>query len=285
MYKPVIIKKEINDEHFYYVDGKFTPGVTTILDESMPMPFGLRKWIGDVGNEKAEQKLNAAGDRGSAIHKACEALLLGETIKLQENFPQERDQKCIVSFINWINLFQPDLGKTNEDIYKNIEQVVASSLGFAGTLDLCCQIDPDLIFKHTKFRTDNPNWIIDLKTSRDIYDSHKLQITGYKEAKFEMTGIQYNRGILLLNPLTIIGYKFMTENKMTIAGKPVTTEDFMTVFNMYLMLNGGKVKEPNLENVYPESLSLYEDGDQRKQLQNVVPLNKPTVKPETINLG
>ena len=70
-YNPVIVKKEVNDKHYYFVDGKFHPGVTTILHESMPMPFALKQWIGDLGNEKASMKMNKAADRGTAIHDTC----------------------------------------------------------------------------------------------------------------------------------------------------------------------------------------------------------------------
>src|SRR5689334_683234 len=113
MYQPTIIKKELDDEHFYYVNGKFVPSVTKILEQAMPMPIGLRMWLGEVGNEKAEQRLNQAAARGSMIHDTCEALLLGSKIELQATFPKRADQKCIVAFMQWVNDFQPEFEDRN----------------------------------------------------------------------------------------------------------------------------------------------------------------------------
>ena len=235
LYKPVIVRKEVDDEHYYFVNGKFTPAVTRILDEAMPMPYALRHWIGEVGNEKAQAKLEKAGERGTLIHNACEQLLKGETLKLSE-FTEASDKKAIVGFVNWANEAKPDV--------KNIEFTVASRLGYAGTLDIYCEINKE-------------PWIVDIKTSANVYDSHKLQIAGYQNAFAEMTGIKANMGILHLNPRTIKGWTFHKD--LEISGEPVDIRDFMAVFNMYLMLNGGGVKEPDLTDVYPDEIKLYQE--------------------------
>lgn len=237
LYKPQIIKKEIDDTHYYYVNGKFVPGVTTILHEAMPMPYNLRQWIGDVGNEKAEAKLKKAGDRGTAIHNACEALLKGATIDLDKEFPERRDKKALVSFVNWVAEFQPEV--------KEIEFTVASQHGFAGTLDLFCLIQKE-------------PWIIDFKTSSGVYDSHKLQVAGaYKQAFYEMTGIKAKTAILHLNPRTKKGWTW--HNDLKIGKKPVDIDDFLKVFEAYKVYNGGVIPEPNLTDVYPEKLVLQKE--------------------------
>jgi hypothetical protein len=237
LYKPVIVKKEIDDEHFYYVDGKFTPGVTTILSETMPTPYALRHWIGEVGNDKAQERLEKAGERGSQIHDACERLLNGLTVNLLDEFPNANDKKVLTAFVNWVAEVQPQV--------INTEFTVASEEGYAGTLDLHCNIG------------DEP-WIIDLKTSSGIYDSHKLQIVAYRQAFYEMTGTKANVGILHLNHRTIKGYSLHTE--MKIGGREVDQDDFLKVFEVYKMLNGGTIPEPKLKDVYPEELKL-EGGD------------------------
>jgi hypothetical protein len=235
MYKPVIEKKEVNDEHYYWVDNKFTPGVTTILQETLPTPFALRQWIGDMGNEKAEAKLERAGARGSAIHHACETLLYGGELKLHEAFPDRKDQKCIVAFVNWLAEYQPEI------VENGIEQVIASQLGYAGTLDILCKIKGEL-------------WIVDIKTSANVYDSHKLQLAAYQNAVYEMIGEKPKMGILHLNHKTKKGWAF--HDDLEINGKPVTIDDFMKVFELYLVLNGGRIPEPPMMTVYPEVLSL-----------------------------
>lgn len=240
LYTPVIVKKEIDDSHYYYVNEQFTPGVTTILSETMPTPYALRQWIGDVGNEKAEAKFNQAAERGTLIHNTCEELLYGGEVKLHEIFTKKSDQKVVVGFVNWFNEYKPTFEKTD------VECTVASTMGFAGTLDLFCHIGDDPV-------------IVDFKTSASVYDSHKLQITAYQHAVEEMTGIKAKRMILHLNPKVKSGYSVVGEDKMTISNKNITIDDFMCVFNMYKMLNGGVIPEPNLIDVYPDVIKLYEE--------------------------
>lgn len=234
LYKPEIVKKVIDDSHFYYVDGVFKPSVTKILQEAMPTPYALRQWIGEVGNEKAQQKLEKAGERGTAIHNACEDLLRGVEIDMTL-FPLDTDKKCLIAFKNWCAEYQPEVIE--------IEMVVASELDYAGTLDILCKIKG----KET---------IIDIKTSSAVYDEHILQITAYQKAVKEMLGIDCNRMILHLNPKTKIGYSVWEEKDMEIKGKPVTVDDFMTVYKMFLMLNGGKIPSPKEVADYPLTLKL-----------------------------
>ena len=238
LYKPTIVKKEIDDSHYYYVDGKFFPGVTTILHETLPMPFALRKWLGDVGTERATQKFERAGERGTAIHEACERLLLGEEVNLDLEFPAKKDKKCMVAFTNWIEKVKPVIKDS-----KHIEMIVASESGFAGTVDLVCEIDKE-------------PWILDWKTSAGVYDSHKLQLIAYQQALYEMTGIRAKIGILHLNFRTKRGYTLV--EKMEISKRPLEFADFMKVFEVYKMLNGGKIPEPPIADLYPPIISLYQ---------------------------
>ena len=234
LYKPVIIKKVLNDEHYYYVDGIFYPAVSHILSETLPTPFALRYWIGEVGNEKAQQKLENSATRGTLIHEACEKLLKGEEISLIKEFPNLKDKKVLVGFANWCAEYKPQSIST--------EKTVASKYGYAGTLDLLCTIN-------------NEPWIIDFKTSAGVYVSHKIQVCAYRQAVLEMTGIEAKMGILHLDFKSKKGWNFISD--FNIEKKPITIEAFLTVLEMYKILNGGKIPEPKFENEYPENLKLY----------------------------
>jgi len=238
LYTPTIVKKEVNDSHYYYVDGTYVPGVTTIIGQAIPKPF-LREWQGQVGNTEAKRILEAAGDRGSKIHNACERLAHGDSVNLYTEFPADTDKKCIVSFLNWANEYNPVFKK------EHIEFVVTSKRGYAGTLDLFCHIN-------------GVPTIVDYKTSKSIHIDHFIQITAYQQALFEMTGIMANRMILHLNPKTKKGYRAYTDKDMHIKKNPVTILDFETVFSLYKMLNGGVSPEPKLRDVYPETVKLIE---------------------------
>jgi len=235
LYKPVIVRKQVNEDHFYYVDGEYRVSVTRILQEAMPTPYALRYWIGEVGNEKAADKLKRSGEHGTLVHETCGRLLRGESVNLVEEFPDPADKKILVGFVNWFADVNPEIDP------QFIEFTVASQLRYAGTMDLFCKIG------------DVP-YIIDFKTSGAVYDSHRLQLVAYQNAFEEMTGIHAEMGILHLNSKLKKGYIFNTG--LEIGGKPVEISDFMTVFEVYKMLNGGKVPEPGEIDVYPERLSL-----------------------------
>jgi len=237
LYQPVIRKEEIDDSHYYFVDDVFFPGVTTILHDTLPTPFALKQWLGEVGNDRAQEKLEAAGDRGTRIHNSCELLLKGQDVYLDRDFSAKRDKKCIVAFTDWVNEVNPFIQKPED-----IEFTVASRHGFAGTLDFFCYIN-------------NEPWIVDIKTSAGVYEAHKFQIIAYQQAFFEMTGIMAKTGILHLNPKTKKGYAFV--DKIEVAGRPLEFGDFMKVFEVYKVLNGGKIKAPGTAIVYPSVINLY----------------------------
>ena len=244
LYKPAIVKKELEDAHFYYVDGEYFPSVTKILGETMPTPYGLRYWIGMVGNERAQAKLEKAGERGTKIHNACEKLLRGEVVHLDREFPDKKDKKCIVSFIDWAYKNQPRIDK------KYIEFTVASRKKYAGTLDIFCYID------------DEP-WIIDIKTSGGIYKKHKLQVIAYQYAFKEMTGIKAKMALLHLNYKTKKGYSFSDD--ISIKNKNLKIDDFLKIFEVYKLLNGGKVPKPKMTEKYPAQVKLYDEKRKEKK--------------------
>lgn len=243
LYRPIIVRKEVDDSHFYFItdekgEGRFFPSVTQILQDTLPMPYALKYWLGEVGGERAEQKLKQAGDRGTLLHDACERLVVGQEINLKKEFPDKRDQKVLVGVVNWFAKYQPkQLGTFTP------EMTIASRKGYAGTLDFPC-----LIGKRP--------YIIDWKSSAGVYDSHILQITAYRQAFYEMTGIWCHRGIVHLNPKVKDGYSFHNDDSMKIKKKNVTTRDFLTIFKAYQMLNGGRIPEPDLVEVYPDVIKL-----------------------------
>lgn len=256
LYKPVIVKYEVNDEHYYMVDDVYFPSVTKILHETLPTPFALRQWLGEVGNEKAQEKMERAADRGTALHSVCERLLIGEEIETYEELANDSDRKVVTGFINWFNERNPKVPMASDVIpgwnaVPTIEFTVASQKQFAGTLDIFCYID-------------GKPYILDIKTSGGIYDSHFLQITAYQQAFYEMTGIKANRGILHLTPKVKCGLKFYDEKDIKIGDKVVPEDAFDRVYDMYLLLNGGEIPQPPQAPVYPNTLSLFKKEDDEK---------------------
>jgi hypothetical protein len=229
-----IVKKEIDDSHYYWIDGEFVPGVTTILDEAAPVAFGIRNfWISNTA-EESSKKSNEAKEFGSLIHDAIERLLNGEELNLtspEYNFTKVK--KHLMSFHNWFHEFNPDIDSIQS------EQIVGSKeYKYAGTLDLACTKDGEL-------------WIIDFKTSAGIYPNYERQVSAYKHAYEEMFGVKVAHTAILR---TGTNHKSKYEFKET----DRDFESFLTIYKTYVEENGGKIPEPPEVDAYPDTLKIIE---------------------------
>lgn len=227
-----VIRKEIDDSHYYWIDGEFVPGVTTIL-ESGPVSYGLKSfWQGNTA-EEANKKMNDAADFGTLMHDAYERLLNGEELDLVNDFKDIKAKKHLMSFHNWFHEFKPDV-KTIKT-----EHVIGSKkYKYGGTLDLACVKDGEL-------------WIVDFKTSAGIYTNYERQIVAYKQAYEEMYGEKVKHtAILRTGSQHKCGYEFKETER--------PFESFLSVYNTYVDENGGKIPEPPEVDVYPEKLKIIE---------------------------
>lgn len=224
-----IIKKEIDDRHYYFVNGEFYPGVTTILDEAAPTPYALKKFLMDNTAEGAEEIKNTAGDFGTRMHDAYEKLLNGIELDLLNEYKTTKEKKHLFSFYEWYNTYKPTEIKT-EFVIASIKHKVA------GTLDLRCKIG-------------EKNVIIDFKTSSGIYYNHELQLAAYKELYEEMTGEKIDEVYVLRT-----GTKHKAGYEYKLIERPFI--EFQNVYNTYLSLHDGKIPEPPLMSVYPDTLKL-----------------------------
>jgi hypothetical protein len=182
-----IIQITTLDERWYEKDGKFNPSVTWIGHYS-PMGIGLLKHYADKGWDEAEAVKKEAAEHGSKQHQACEALLAGQTITLDLGFakPDTGDHEeltpdeyyGVMTFAD----FWTDLNKNHTVQLIDTEKVVwvdpdkGEQYGYAGTRDM-------------KLTVDGKPTIIDLKTSKDIYLSHELQLSALKHADPDLPDI------------------------------------------------------------------------------------------------
>lgn len=225
-----IVKKEIDNSHYYFVNGEFYPGVTSILDEAAPMPFALRQWLLNNTQESASEIKDTSAALGSKLHDSYEKLLNGIELDLAKEYPTTKEKKQIMSFYNWFNTYKPTELQT--------EHTVASlSHKFAGTLDLACKIDGKLT-------------IVDFKTGNAIHWNHGLQLAAYKFAYEEMYGVKVEQVFILrTGSKHKAGYEFKDMTEVPFAC-------FENVYKTYLNLHDGKIPEPPLVDVYPDTLKL-----------------------------
>lgn len=166
-----IVQITTSDERHYLVGDKYYPSVTWICGY-YPKGIGYMKWLSEHGWDEAEALKVAAGEEGSKIHRAISDILNGKTVKIDDKYsdndgnePKELtaiEYEAIMSFVSWLNETQPEVLKVDYTLVNEQE-------GYAGTIDM-------------KLRINGEIWIVDIKTSKDIYPSHELQVSAYKKA-------------------------------------------------------------------------------------------------------
>jgi CRISPR/Cas system-associated exonuclease Cas4 (RecB family) len=224
-----IVQKMVDDQHFYWVDGEFMPSVTHILDVAAPKEFGLINFFKQNTPEEIDDISTKAKDNGSLVHDSCEKLLNGVEVPIKDF--QLKAKKALMSFTSWYDTFKPTKMST--------EQMVASKkYKYAGTLDLVCNLGGKRV-------------LVDFKTNKSsIYFTNKLQVMAYKQAYEETSGEKIDECyILRLGTTHKIGYEYKLIDEVDI-------KDFMNVYQTYLRINGGKIEEPPMIDVYPDTLKL-----------------------------
>ncbi len=210
--KDGILRVTTEDERWYGIpnaEGKteYVPSVTWISGH-YPKGIAFYKWLADKGWNEAEALKTAAGDKGSKVHKAIEDLLPeidskgtkpGKTIAHnakyinnssgQEEELSVQEYDAIISFASWFNEVKPEV------LLKEVT-VISTLHDYAGTADLICKIGDE-------------TWLIDFKTSANIWPEFELQLSAYKTALQEM-GVKIDKMAILQVGYTRNknGYKF-----------------------------------------------------------------------------
>ena len=168
----------------------FYPSITWI-GSYYPKTIRYMRWLADKGWDKAEEVKNLAAEKGSREHNACADLVKGVKIKIDSQYSDSEGEvkeltgeeyAGIMSFKEWLDEEQPQILGLDYTILNH-------KYRYAGTVDIKCRI-----------KSDNYQsvWIIDLKTSQDIWPSHEIQVSAYKAAdpevqKIAILQIGYNR--------------------------------------------------------------------------------------------
>ena len=177
------------DQRFYHKDGQFCPSITTIL-EAYPKSYGFYKWLKENG-EDADKIRDAAGQRGSTVHMLTEKLDQGLTVNLIneqgiQNFSVS-EWAMFTRYVEFRNMYK-DTIKVDES---SIEmRLIDLELKEAGTVDRIMIIN-------------GAPYIVDIKTSNNIWDSYWLQVAAYRRLFERSSGLPVaGVGILWLNART-----------------------------------------------------------------------------------
>ena len=242
-----LVRVETDASHYYFLNETYLPGVSTILQEASPTPYGLKMFWQNNTKEEADSIFETAGDFGSKLHEAFALLLQGEELNVFKDYTTIKEKKALVAFVDWFRYYAP----TN---FKSEMSLASWKYKYAGTLDFVGEIN-------------GQTWLIDFKTSNAIHMSHQLQVLAYAQAYEESYGVKIDRvGILRLGT-THKGTTMPKEGMLKEVGKgwefrevkEYTIENFMRIYNVYLMLHGGEIPQPPEIMVYPEKLKLLEE--------------------------
>lgn len=135
----------VGSTRYYTYNGEAYPGVTSVLDKVIPMEYGLFKWIIDKGQNQAGEDRDRRAAFGTAMHAIISRFLVCGNLNIEEvgeimaeflpDFTLEEleeQQQNIIAFAQFCS--DTDLRPIM------IEAPVVSAAGYAGCLDLFCEL-------------------------------------------------------------------------------------------------------------------------------------------------
>lgn len=235
-----ILQVTTTDERWYMINGRFIPSVTWICDY-YPKGIGFYKWLAGAKNwDEAEALKVAAGDKGSRVHHACGDLLDGNEVSIDSRYSDSsgmesvltlEEYECVMSFAEWFEEAKP-IVLCREFVVANLTDE------YAGMVDLFCMID-------------NYPWLIDLKTSPNIWPSHELQVSAYRQADTPVIETEMMRKSKLA--ILQVGYKKNKYKKYKFTEVHDKYPEFMAARRIWMNETSGV--EPKQKD-YPLSLKL-----------------------------
>jgi hypothetical protein len=213
----------------------FVPSVTWVVGH-YPKGVGFYKWLASKGWDEAEEIKASAGDRGSKVHQAIGVLVNGGTVGINDSFENPRtmhpeplnpdEYLCLMSFCQWFEEVKPEVIASEYTVWNE-------HYGYAGTVDLKCRINGVV-------------WLIDIKTSPDIWPSFELQVSAYKHADPTLP-----KGARLA--ILQVGYKRNKHKKWKFTPVADQFELFLAARKIWKKETAGTVP---LQREYPLELSL-----------------------------
>lgn len=233
--------------HSYEIDGEPVAGVTTLLSMGVPPDQGLLEYFKRTGKEEQEDILTDAQERGSNVHQAVEALLLGEKVP-SSGFRRKREKFGVAAFVDFFHRMNPTEIVTEQVVaYKDDHMI------FAGTLDVIATINGLRI-------------LIDLKTSSAHSRKNECQVEAYKasveqssDEKIDLCYVLYvgtsNKG---LRPTTDKNGLLTSGVGWKLVPSAATFKDFERAYDTAIFMNNGKYPKPPKVMVFPETWKLLE---------------------------
>lgn len=184
-----IVQVTIADERWYLFDDTdektelpvqtAVPSVTWVAG-FYPKGIPFFQWLASKGWDEAEAIKNAAGNKGSKIHEAIDAINAGKEVRIDSKFLNRSSglleeltlEECdaLLSYKRWIKA-------TNPIILLGEKTLRSKKHNVAGTLDLLYRLPSD---EKSVVR------LLDFKSGQNVWPEHRLQTSAYKKMLLEM---------------------------------------------------------------------------------------------------
>lgn len=186
-----IVQITVADERWYLksaideVSGipvyKGVPSVTWI-GGYYPKGIGYYKWLGEHGWDESQALMREAGEKGTAVHLAIETVLDGEEFRIDTKVADKsngtereltfEELECVKSFCDWKAEIEKDWVV---ETIRNGMVLISDEHNYGGTLDW--------LYRLTNRTTDEVQvWLVDFKTSQQVWRSAEMQVSAYKRA-------------------------------------------------------------------------------------------------------
>lgn len=240
-----------HDEHGYCV------GVTTVLQETLPTPIGLKEWYKTSDKFDIEKVFKEAQEQGTTTHQLIEMLNMAQTVELEEE--NLTTKKQVTAYVEFVRYWKPTEMQTEQVIF-----YLDEGMKYAGTIDIVARIDGVLT-------------LIDIKTSNIVGISAFLQVEAYAKAYEQSYGEKIEKTLILQ-----LGTSHRTINKKTIMDRPSNGigwkihehpknfKDWKLTYDMWLMLQDGIYPEPPKVIEYPERIQLFEPKDLHERIRKEI---------------
>lgn len=159
----------------HLIKGEAVPTVTQLID-LYGDKYGLMVWYGRNGWEECQRVKNESAKLGSEVHRLVEAFLKGENPQLDLS---NRMHTCAGNIINWCK-------ETKVTAITLEPELVSEKYMYVGHCDAIVTLGNSKL-----------PWLIDWKTSSKIDIIYALQLAGYAQAYFEMTGTIVDDGAII----------------------------------------------------------------------------------------
>jgi len=183
------------NSHWYKSPTKdiYYPSATTILS-AFPKGEGFSKYLAAQASwESSQEALQAAGKRGTNVHKGSEMLESGVTLNRALYTLQE--WQMLIGFVNWHQKHKPKMLQMEYGM-------VSDKLKTGGTIDRVYMIDSELV-------------IWDLKSSGAIYDNYWAQVAIYAEMYEEKHKVKVaHTAILRVSDKKKGGFEYLTRSRI-----------------------------------------------------------------------